>query len=118
MGEALCPYSVLDVAPLLQSKFAFVSGKCYISDTNINNYHDVCNFTRKLDLYTGSRHYCDCIIVGFITIFAISCEFEPRSGEAYPIQHYEIKFVSDLQQMVCFHWVLLFPPPIKLTTMI
>jgi hypothetical protein len=27
MGEALCPYSVLDVAPLLQSKFAFVSGK-------------------------------------------------------------------------------------------
>lgn len=26
MGEALCPYSVLDVAPLLQSKFAFVSG--------------------------------------------------------------------------------------------
>lgn len=26
MGEAVCPYSVLDVAPLLQSKFAFVSG--------------------------------------------------------------------------------------------
>ena len=27
------------------------------------------------------------------------CEFEPRSGEVYSIQHYVIKFVSDLRQV-------------------
>jgi hypothetical protein len=30
------------------------------------------------------------------------------------IQHYAIKFVSDLRQVGGFHQVLLFPPPIKL----
>ena len=40
------------------------------------------------------------MVVGFPTICAISlnhhesCEFESRSGEAYSIQHYLIKFVS------------------------
>jgi len=33
-------------------------------------------------------------------------------------QHCVIKFVSDLQQVSGFLWVLLFPPPIKLTTKI
>jgi hypothetical protein len=37
-------------------------------------------------------------------------------GEMYSIQHYVIKFVSDLRQVGGFLWVLLFPPPIKLTT--
>ena len=36
-------------------------------------------------------------------------------GEVYLIQHYVIKFVSDLQQVSGFLWVLWFPPPIKLT---
>jgi hypothetical protein len=36
----------------------------------------------------------------------------PSHGEVYSIQHYVIKFVSDLQQ-VGGH--LRFPPPIKLT---
>jgi hypothetical protein len=31
------------------------------------------------------------------------------------IQHYVIKFVSDLRQVGGFIWVLRFPPPIKLT---
>jgi hypothetical protein len=31
------------------------------------------------------------------------------------LQHYVIKFVSYLQQVGCFPWVLRFPPPIKLT---
>ena len=31
------------------------------------------------------------------------------------IQHYVIKFVSDLRQVVGFHRVLRSPPPIKLT---
>jgi len=40
----------------------------------------------------------------------------PIYGEVYLIQHYVIKFVSDLQQVGGFLWVLGFPPPIKLTT--
>jgi hypothetical protein len=34
-------------------------------------------------------------------------------GEVYSIQHYVIKFVSDLKQVSGFLRVLLFPPPIK-----
>ena len=34
-------------------------------------------------------------------------------GEVYSIQHFVIKFVSDLQQVGGFLWVLRFPPPIK-----
>jgi hypothetical protein len=37
------------------------------------------------------------------------------SGEVYSIQHYVIKFVSDLQQVGGFLQVLWFPPPRKLT---
>jgi hypothetical protein len=53
------------------------------------------------------------LVVGFITTYAISvyhlqcCEFEPRSGEVNSIQHYVIKFVSDLWQVGGFLW---FPP--------
>jgi hypothetical protein len=39
----------------------------------------------------------------------------PVRGEVYSIQHYVIKFVSDLRQGGEF---LRFPPPIKLTTTI
>jgi len=42
----------------------------------------------------------------------------PTNGEVYTIQHYVIKFVSDLPQVGGFLWVLMFPPPIKLTIMI
>jgi hypothetical protein len=31
-----------------------------------------------------------------------SCKFESRSGEVYSIQHYVIKFVSDLRQVWFF----------------
>ena len=37
----------------------------------------------------------------------------PAHGEVYSIQHYVIKFVSDLQQVNCFLHVLCFPSPIK-----
>ena len=46
------------------------------------------------------------------------CEFESYSGEVYSIQHYVIKFVSDLRQVRGFLWVLRFPLPIKLTATI
>jgi hypothetical protein len=42
----------------------------------------------------------------------------PVHGEVYLIQHYVIKFVSDLRQVGGFLCVLQFPPPIKLTIMI
>ena len=58
----------------------------------------------------------DRIIVGFTTTCAISayhhhsCEFESSSGEAYSIQHYVIKFFSDLRQVSGFFQVLRFLP--------
>jgi hypothetical protein len=36
-------------------------------------------------------------------------------GKVYSIQHYVIKFVSDLRQVHSFPLILWFPPPIKLT---
>jgi hypothetical protein len=48
------------------------------------------------------------MVVGYVTTYAISayhhrcCEFEPRSGEVYSIQHYVIKFVSHLKQVCGF----------------
>jgi hypothetical protein len=38
----------------------------------------------------------------------------PAHGEVYLIQHYVIKFVSDLRQVCGFLWVLQLPLPIKL----
>ena len=42
----------------------------------------------------------------------------PAHGEVYLIQHYVIRFVSDLRQVGGFLRVLWFPPPIILTTTI
>ena len=42
----------------------------------------------------------------------------PAYGELYLIQHYVIKFVSDMQQVDGFLRILRFPPPIKLTATI
>jgi hypothetical protein len=45
-------------------------------------------------------------------------EFESRAGEVYSVQHYVIKFVSDLRRVGVFLRVLRFPPPTKLTATI
>ena len=42
----------------------------------------------------------------------------PAHGKVYLIQHYVIKFVSDLYQVCNFLQVLQFPPPKKMTTTI
>ena len=39
----------------------------------------------------------------------------PVHGEVYSIQHYVIKFISDLQQVSDFLQIRWFPPPIKLS---
>ena len=61
----------------------------------------------------GLCHGRDRMVVGLYN--HLSCEFESCSGKVYSIQHYVIKFVSDLLQVGCFLRVLLFPPPIELT---
>ena len=54
-----------------------------------------------------SRRVHDPMVVGFTTTYAISayhhwcCEFESQSG--WGVQHYMIKFVSDLRQVSGFH---------------
>jgi len=54
------------------------------------------------------------MVVGFTTTYAISayhhwcCEFECWSW--WIVQHYVIKFVSDLRQVSGFLWVVQFPP--------
>ena len=44
--------------------------------------------------------------------------YSPVHGEVHSIQHYVIKFVSDLRQVGGFLRVLRFLPPIKLTATI
>ena len=51
-----------------------------------------------------------------ITINVVS--FNPAHGEVYLIQHYVIKFVSDLWQVGGFLGALWLPPSIKMTAMI
>jgi hypothetical protein len=46
-------------------------------------------------------------------IFGCNQCLSPLGYEVYMIQHYVIKFVSDLRQVGCFLRVLQFPPPIK-----
>jgi hypothetical protein len=70
----------------------------------------------------GGFCHCDRMIVGFTTTCAISAttnrSLNPAYGKVYSIQHYVIKFVSDLRQVSGFLQVLRFPPPIKLTASI
>ena len=71
---------------------------------NINTV-DFWGVPTKACKWRGSRGL-DCIVVGFTTTYAInayhhySCEFESRSGQG--VQHYVIKFVSDLNRSVVF----------------
>ena len=75
-------------------------------------------FVTDLTLYLlllGAHHGRDCIVVGFTTNVVSS---NLAHGKVYWIQHYVIKFVSDLQQVSGFLRVLWFPPPIELTATI
>jgi hypothetical protein len=72
---------------------------------------------RMVGVFRGShgRHR---MVVGplqFVPITPTVVSSNPVHGEVYSIQHYVIKFVSDLRQVGGFLRVLLFPPPIKLT---
>jgi len=59
------------------------------------------------------RHGRDRMVVGFTTTCAITTNVvisNPVRGKVHSIQHYVIKFASDLRQVGDF---LRFPPPIK-----
>jgi hypothetical protein len=61
------------------------------------------------------------MVVGFTITYAINpittkvVSLNPAHGKVYSIQHYVIKFVSNLRQVSGFLRVLQFLPPIKLT---
>ena len=58
------------------------------------------------------------LTVQLVPITTIVVSLNPVHGEVYLIQHYVIKFVSDLGQVSGFLRILRFPPPIKLTATI
>ena len=76
-----------------------------------------------INIYEVDRRDRDRMVLGFTTTCAKKSvpitsnvgNSNPTHGEVYSIQHYVIKFVSDLRQVGDFFRVLLFPPPIKLT---
>jgi hypothetical protein len=51
-----------------------------------------------------------------VPITAKAVSSNPARGEVYSMQHYVIKFVSDLRQVIGFSRVIRLPPPIKLTS--
>jgi hypothetical protein len=80
--------------------------------------------TNKLSYFTRDRHDRDHMVVElYLTVQSVPITTKVVSsnlihGEVYSIQHFVIKLVSDLRQVGGFLWVLLFPPPIKITVTI
>jgi len=78
----------------------------------------------KYRKYIRGRRGRDRMVLGFTTTCATSdyhhksCEFESVHSEAYSMQNYVIKLVSDLRQVGGSLWVLWFSPPINLTVTI
>ena len=70
------------------------------------------NLVKYFYIYRGRRGRDRMQSVSITTKIVSS---NPVHGEMYSIQHYVIKFVSDLRQVGGFLRVLRFPPPIKLT---
>ena len=102
----------------LQGKpFTFAQVKLFFPEFIWNTAHFMLNNNQSINkyIYKGGCHDCYRIVVGFTTTYAISAyhhwcyEFESRSGRG--VQHYVIKFISDLQQVSSFLRVLRFPPP-------
>jgi hypothetical protein len=92
-----------------------------VSDTM---YHtgSFCLFQRKTYIILDKRYHLTLQTFLLEITYAISayhhwcCEFESRSERS--MQHYVIKYVSDLLKVGSFLRVLRFPSPLKLTTTI
>jgi hypothetical protein len=62
------------------------------------------------------KYYKVVVQVSYTQSVAIATKvvsWNPIHGEVYSIQHYVIKFVSDLRQVCGFLWVLYFPQPVR-----
>ena len=74
---------------------------------------------KKFLIFSGSRHDCNAVglqlLVQSVPNTTKVVSLNPTHVEVYSIQLNVIKFISDLQQVCGFLWVLRFPPPIKLT---
>ena len=69
--------------------------------------------------FVRTRHGRDSILhVQSVPITTKVASSIPAHGDVYSVQHYVIKFVSDLLQVGGFLRVLQFPPPIQLTATI
>jgi len=85
----------------------------------ILNFIDQPNHENHENWYPTNKS--DFTVAEFTTIYAITTKLvrsDHVHSEIYSIQHYVIKFVSDLRQDGGFLRVIRFPPPIKLTTSI
>ena len=117
-----CIINLMQVVDLLQVglQFLFVQNKTHslFEKGSITINKIVCFYK---DHETGC-HGRDRMVVGFTTTYAIGayhhkcCDFESVSWRG--VQHYMIKFVSDLRHVGGILWALQFPPPIKLTATI
>jgi len=84
--------------------------------TNWSTFPFVVIVITTTPLSSGCRSF-DRMVVRFTTTYAIST-YHHYNYQFKAIQHYVIKFVSDLLQVGGFLWVVRFPSPIKLTTTI
>ena len=64
----------------------------------------------KFYLFLGDCRGCDRMVGGFTTTHTKVVSLNLANSKVYSIQHYVIKFVSDLRQVSGFLW---FPPQIK-----
>ena len=115
--KAICNFFKIHISPLTFCCLDFIF---LISVNRGYRYLDAryspsngCPFeVMQYPLCHEGRRDRDRMVVGFTTTFAISVSSNPAHGRVYLIQHYVIKFVSDLRG---FLRILRFPPPIYLT---
>jgi hydrogenase maturation factor len=79
---------------------------------NVRKYYSIIQSIQIANKCTSMKGRRDHMVVGFTTTYAISayhykvCRSNPTHGEVYSLQHYMIKFVSDLWQVSGFLWIL------------
>ena len=81
---------------------------------NVRKYYSIIQSIQIANKCTSIKghHGRDHMVVGFTTTYVISAyhykvhKSNPTRGEVYSLQHYMIKFVSDLRQVSGFLWVL------------
>ena len=108
---------------------SYLTSVIYKIPAMYTSFKNVINGEHNVYLYTWSPPFClwfvllivfvmCCVwflLIEFYFVLSLFCELPFL---VYSIQHYVIKFVSDLRQVYGLLRVLRFPPPIKLTATI